>query len=189
MKKMNVSAVAVNRMLIAGIILLGAGSIYGCYLLQGFLSQRALETNHAKIDVNMSREEIQRMTTLQAYLLQHADKVSDAASVVAQSKEYQYQDQIVRDLNEFATKAGVRVLGFDFPADAAVATPAAGGLKTIKATITLQNPVKYRSFLTFLQLIEQNLTKMQITEIGVTPVDDDPTNINSPSIGLEVYVQ
>jgi len=80
------------------------------------------------------------------------------------------------------------VLGFDFPTTTKTNTSSTG-LKSIAATITLRNPVPYRNYLTFLKLIEQNLTKMQITDVSIVPDKDDPNLINNPVIGLEVYIK
>lgn len=189
MKKGQLNAVVLNRLLIASLVILVGGAIYACIAMSDFLAARAMETNHAKIDADVGRTELQKLETLKQYLDSHTDDIQRAEAVVAESQQYQYQDQIVQDINAYAKTAGVKVLGFNFPTSPTGAPKVAGGLKTIKATVTLQNPVNYQSFLRFLKLIEQNLTKMQITDISVAPEAANAANVTSPSIGLEVYVR
>lgn len=188
--KMKLTAVVFKRILIALLVLFVGGAVYGCYMAQNILKATEVEANHAKIEVENGRDELEKMTALQDYLTKHDQEVQRAAAVVAQSTEYRYQDQIVRDINSFARTAGVSVLGFNFPVESAVGKrPAAtAGLKTIHADVTLQS-VEYTAFLRFLKLIELNLTKMQITDITVSPADANASQIDSPVIGLEVYLQ
>ena len=92
-------------------------------------------------------------------------------------------------MNRYAQLAGVTILGFEFPIIPTTAQKATTGPKSIAATVTLQNPVEYTNYLKFLRLIEQNLTKMQITDITVAPDTKVPGQINNPVIGLQVYVR
>lgn len=172
-------------MALIGLVLVGVG--VGCWQLQELLTAEQRVADHAKIDANISVDELQKAHNLQTYLATHKTDVEKAAAVVADTKTYQYQNQIVEDINRYADIAGVTILGFDFPAQAT--TPATKGVKTQQASVTLQNPVPYNSYLRFLKLIEQNLTKMQVTEISVAPDTKIAGRINNPVIGLQVYVR
>lgn len=187
MKKITFDAVFLSWVFISliGLTLVGAG--LGCWQLQKILAAERLAADHARIDANISAEELQKAHNLQVYLSNHKEDVEKAAAVVAETKTYQYQNQIVEDVNRFASIAGVTVLGFDFPTQQAPG--AAKGVKTLQATVTLQNPVPYENYLRFLKLIEQNLTKMQITDISITPDDKVIGRINNPTVGLQVYVR
>lgn len=191
MKKMTFDAVTLSWILSGciGVIIIGAG--IGCWQLQKILAAERLAADHAKIDATVSNSELQKAHNLQIYLSHHKADVEKAAAVVAETKTYQYQNQIVQDVNQFANLAGVTVLGFDFPTQTTnvTAAPAAKGVKTLQATVTLQNPVPYENYLRFLKLIEQNLTKMQITDVTITPDDKVVGRINNPIIGLQVYVR
>lgn len=187
MKKMTFDAVFLSRLFIALIALTLIGAGLGCWQLQKILTAERLAADHAKIDATISTAELQKAHNLQVYLSNHKEDVEKAAAVVADTKTYQYQNQIVEDVNRFASIAGVTVLGFDFPVQKTI--PSAAGAKTIQATVTLQNPVPYVNYLRFLKLIEQNLTKMQITEISITPDDKVIGRINNPTVGLQVYVR
>lgn len=187
MKKVAFDAVFLSRLFIGliGLTLVGAG--LGCWQLQKILAAERLAADHARIDANISADELQKAHNLQVYLNSHREDVEKAATVVAETKTYQYQNQIVEDVNRFASIAGVTVLGFDFPAQTAAGVTK--GVKTIQANVTLQNPVPYVNYLRFLKLIEQNLTKMQITDISITPDDKVIGRINNPTVGLQVYVR
>ena len=188
MRKVSFDAVFLSWLFIGliGLVLLGAG--VGCWQLQKLLASERLAADHAKIDARISADELQKAHNLQVYLENHKADVEKAATVVAETKTYQYQNQIVEDINRYAGVAGVTILGFDFPLQK-TAVPKAGGVKTIQANVTLQNPVPYDNYLRFLKLIEQNLTKMQITDITITPDTKVIGQINNPTIGLQVYVR
>lgn len=189
MKKITFDAVFLSWLFIGliSLVLIGAG--LGCWQLQKFLATERLAADHAKIDATISTDELQKAHNLQLYLANHKSDVDKAAAVVAETKTYQYQNQIVEDVNRYADIAGVTILGFDFPVQKTISPAGAKGAKTIQAVVTLQNPVPYTNYLRFLKLIEQNLTKMQITEISITPDDKVPGRVNNPSIGLQVYVR
>lgn len=187
MKKITFDAVFLSWLFIGLISLTLVGAGLGCWQLQKILAAERLAADHARIDANISAEELQKAHNLQVYLSNHKEDVEKAAAVVAETKTYQYQNQIVEDVNRFASIAGVTVLGFDFPTQQAPG--AAKGVKTLQATVTLQNPVPYENYLRFLKLIEQNLTKMQITDISITPDDKVIGRINNPTVGLQVYVR
>ena len=157
--------------------------------MQSMLNGQVVETDHAKIDADLSRTELQRAKSLQSYLDQNKSAIEKTNSVVSDTKTYQYQNQIVNDIETYASKAGVIVLGYSFPQDTAAAKPDSTGLKSVSASLTLQTPLSYANYLRFLKYIEQNITKMQITNLGLTPDEDNANNIKSTSITLKVYVR
>lgn len=201
-------AVTFSRVLIGIIILLVLGSAASFYILSQALSATDRATDRAQIDAELSKSNVERLKRLQVDLAGMKDVVSRAESIVAQSTSYQYQDQIVNDLNTYAKRAGVKVLGFDFSSKAntaapapgagtgsaaapkpATATPQVNGAKTLTASVTLEGPMEFERFLLFLKAIEQNLTKMQVTSINITRDDKMDNLINNPAIGLEIYVK
>ncbi|MEO5499530.1 MAG: hypothetical protein ABIR46_03455, partial [Candidatus Saccharimonadales bacterium] len=106
------------------------------------------------------------------------------------------QDQIVQDIGSYASNAGLTVLGYDFISPVAAQTTgktakptAASGVKTVVATVSLKSPVPYDRYLKFLRLIEQNLTKMQVTQLDISNDLKTPGSISSPIVTVEVFVQ
>ncbi len=192
MSSLKLTASNVSLILIGMLVLVFSGLVYGGYLGQAFLQSEMEATVKLREDASKSSENLNKAQTLKAYVESHQVEISSAARLVAESKTYQYQNQIVADITNYANKAGVTILGFDFPASLApnvAPKTATSGLKSIKAIISLQNPVPYTNYLQFLKYIEQNLTRMQVTDIDLTADDKNPGNVNNPSVGLEVYVR
>ncbi len=218
MKKGSLNAVILERLLIIGIIPLIGVSIFVIHSLFGVLEQKSKEASHANIDSEVGAENINDLKKLEEKLAQNQDVARRAAAIVADSKQYRYQDQIVNDINTYAAAAGVTILGFDFnensegtntegnatstegtsstgnstatqqaPPSNTSAT-AAPGLKTVNASIQLDSPIPLTDFLIFLKYIEQNVTKMQITGVTLTPAED-PNLISNPTINITVYTR
>lgn len=177
----------VSWLLIAAIILVSVAIIMGSWFIQKRLSHEVELTTEAKERAVQSSSDIQKAAQLQSYLKSHAEEVARATSIVNDTKAYQYQNQIVEDINRYAASAGVTILGFDFPIVPSASK--ATGVKTLDAIITLQSPVQYTSYLTFLKLIEQNLTKMQITEMKLKAHSTNPEFIDAQTLAIQVYTR
>lgn len=188
MKSKAIDATTTRWILVGVIVLLVGGGIAGAWKLQMMLNEKMVATNQVKSDAINSNDNLAKAQALKVYLQNHKTEIEKTALIVADATAYKYQDQIVQDITRYASVAGLQILGFDFPSSTS-SSSSSTGLKSIAATITLQNPVPYRNYLTFLKLIEQNLTKMQITNISIVPDKDNPNLINNPIIGLEVYVK
>lgn len=190
MNKLSFSKASIVHWSLYGlIVLLLAGIGAGSYVLHKGLSRRALEVNHLKIDSEINEQGIANAQKLQRVLDENAENVDRAAAIVADTKYYEYQDQIVRDISAYAAAANLTVLGFDFSTSAASKASAVPGLKSINATISLQSPVPYNNYLRFLKLIERNLTKMQVTQLDISNDLKTAGAISSPIITVEVYVR
>jgi hypothetical protein len=192
MKKFTISPVLVAMISLSiTIVLLVIGMCYGAYILQSKLSSYATIVDHQKIDIEANEAAQSNAVRLQDALKKNAVSIDKAATIVADAKSYQYQDQIVQDVNAYATSAGISVLSYAFtPTPPSTSkTASITGLKTVSATITLKNPIPYSNFIQFLRLIEQNLTKMQVSQLNLTTDLKSPGTVNSPSMTLEVYVR
>lgn len=190
MNKPSVSpALIVHWSLYALIILLVAGIGYGTYFIHQRLSDYVVAVDHLKIDSEINQQGIENAQKLRIALDKNKDSVNRAAAIVADTKYYEYQDQIVKDITSYASASGITVLGFDFSATSSSKASSISGVKTMVATISLQNPVSYTNYLKFLKLIERNLTKMQVTQIDISNDLKAAGTINSPVVTLEVYVR
>lgn len=192
MKKSNQSLSAQQlRLVLIGIIaLLIIMGIAGVLYLNGFLAKKVAAANDAAQSAQLSKASLSNAQALKIYLENHGDDVEKAAMIVAQTTSYRYQNQIVEDVTKYANAAGITIVGFSFPQEISAATvDKTTGLKSLTATITLSNSSKYTSYLLFLKYIEQNLTKMQITDITISPNLTDQNYINDTTIGIQVYVQ
>ncbi len=214
MKQVKLTAVSLQRLFLVGIFVLIVAAIFGFTALGDVLQNKALEVNHAQTDADIGSSNVKQLEKLNRDLESHEDIVQRAKQIVAESQSYQYQDQIVQDINSFAGRAGITILGYNFGGqddttsstqgsrpETSAATPGSptdspqsktnipAGVKTVTANITLKNPVPYSNFLRFLKLIEQNVTKMQITGISLSSDNNNPDQISNPTIGLIVYTR
>lgn len=183
-----------NILIICVILSLGViGALM--YYASKYLGAEATKTLHAKIDVQLIDKDIDQLKNLERTLEANKASVEKAHQIVSDSKQYQYQDQIVSDINTYAAVAGVNVVGFDFGSTGTTQTtkplnaPQINGVKTLNVTLTLASPMPFDNYLKFVKAIEQNLTKMQVSGINLAP---DPLNnsmITNPTVVLIVYVR
>lgn len=179
----------VHWSLYALIVLLLAGAGYGVYMMHQKLSSYATEVNRLSIDSELNQQSIENAKKLRRILDENQENVTRAAAIVADTQYYQYQDQIVQDVTSYASASGLTVLGFDFSTTGKTGKSRVSGVKTVVATVTLQNPVPYTNYIKLLKLIERNLTKMQVTQLDISNDLKAPGTISSPVITLEVYVR
>ncbi len=183
-------ATSLTKLLIGIILLIAVLTITANWYLQDRLSSEIQTTNSMKYEASMSDSNLSKAKALQTYMTSHADDVKRASEVVAESQTYTYQNQIITDLTSYASATGVAILEFSFPDKSASGQKKASGtLKSVSVEITLQKPLGYTNFISFLKYIEQNRTKMQITDISIATNKDNPRLIDSPTVGLEVYVK
>lgn len=182
------------------LLILGSAAFWFGFLQ---LQKYALEVSNVNSQVASSSENLATLKRLQTYLASSQDAVARANEVVAESKQYQYQDKIIEDLNKYASRAGIGITGYSFSAGttagtptsgtaatppAGVAAPATGGLKSTSVSVTLKSGTSYESIMRFIHFIEQNLTKMQLA--GVSLARDAQTNgVTSNSLTIEVYTR
>jgi hypothetical protein len=159
------------------------------------LRQLAIEVNHKTVDANASQNNLAILEKVQDILQNEKNVVERARSIVADSKSYQYQDQIITDLNDFAAKNGVSITNVAFTSTTAGSTPTAptvapvAGLKSTSVTVTLKTPVNYNNLLRFLASIEQNLTKMQVSKVSLSRGSTTGVDITSDALTIEVYIR
>lgn len=182
-------ATIVHWSLYALIVILVAGIGYGTYFVHQRLTDYVVQVDHLKIDSDINQQSIENAQKLHRALAENNDSVSRAAAIVADTKYYEYQDQIVKDVTSYAAASGITVLGFDFSVAASNKTSSIKGVKTIVANVSLESPVKYTNYLQFLKLIERNLTKMQVTQVDISNELKSADTISSPVLTLEVYVR
>ena len=183
-------ATSLTRLLVGIILFIAVLTLFANWYLQDRLSSEIQTTNSMKYEASMSDSNLSKAKALTTYMSTHADDVKRASEVVAETQTYTYQNQIINDLTSYASSTGVSILEFSFPDQSASGKKkTAGTLKSVSVEITLKKPLGYNNFISFLKYLEQNRTKMQITDISIATSRDNPRLIDSPTVGLEVYVK
>lgn len=190
MKSENMKATTLTSVLIACIVFIIGIIIVANWQLKAFLYSEVTATNTLKQQAVNSSDNLARAQALELYMKTHQTDVERAASIVAQTKTYQYQNQIIEDITRYASSANLSILEFNFPdSGSSTSKKKVTAVKSILVEVTLRKPVDYVNLIRFLKYIEHNLTRMQITDLSISPNSENPALIDSPTIGLEVYVK
>lgn len=202
MKAMNKMTASRLRLVLMGSIVLLALLIgFGFYSAQSFLHNFAVTVSHAQEDANASESDISTLQKLEDKLAEDELVIERTKKIVADSKAYEYQDQIIADLNAYAAKSGVAITGFTFtdsnaaPSSAAspeatgtAAEPAIPGLKSTSVSVQLATPTKYDRLMRFVGHIEQNLTKMQLASLTLSK-GQAKDEVTTSELVIGVYVK
>lgn len=177
-------------------------SIVGFWFFRNSLLSYAEEVKKVANEATASSNDIANLKQLQTRLEQDSVAVNRAKNIVADSKSYQYQNQIISDMNTYAKASGVTISSYNFSTDApgngggsASTTPASpqpltpAGLKSTSVSVTIKTPVDYKAVLRFIHSIEINLTKMQLTGISLTRASDNGNQVTTNPLTIEVYVR
>lgn len=178
------------RLTLLGILVLLLGGFgTGAWWVHSILGDSVRQTDHAQIEAEVAVGELNQLRDLRKQLVEESDVTERAKQIAASTEQYKYQDQVIADIAGYAARHGITISAFDF-SKAASAKPseAVGGAKKTPFTITLKGPLPYITFLRFLQDLEKNLTRIQLTSLTLAP-DKDPNNISNPNLGLEVYLK
>jgi hypothetical protein len=191
------SATTLRVILVACLFGIAALSSVGFSLVLDGLRDTATSTSKTLAEANNSQNNVQNLQHLQTELKAKQEVVDRASSIVAESKSYQYQDQIIKDLTDYANRSGITITNLDFSTTKAGAgaattptTPQATvptGVNSTSVSVTLKNPVDYVAILKFINSIEQNLTKMQISKVGLSK--DASGAVTSDALTIEVFVR
>ena len=202
------NAVNLRLILSVSLVLFVAVAAMIVYLANTQLREVATIASNKAADATASDDAVFTLERIQKKLNEEKGTIERVNSIVADSQSYQYQNQIISDLNDYASKASITITNLDFSAgnttastpgapspalpatpDAAAVAPATtGGLKSTSVSVTLANPVNYNNLLRFIRLIEQNLTKMQISKVNLTK-EADATEVNTETFTIDVYIR
>lgn len=202
MKSKGISATLLEKILILIVILVFGVTVAAYYFLSNFAKSQAKSANHSMITAQSTQKDIDSLQKSYKWIEKHPEVVDKTNKIVADASQYQYQDQIIKDLESYAKQSGNLVVstytfseaggtqpaapsgsgstgsGGSTPAPAAAgstgSTQLPQGLTATTVDITFpQKGVPYEKILLFVKKIEQNVTRMQITSLSLTP---DPTN-------------
>lgn len=199
--KGNLTATKLRLILVVSLFVIASAEAVIFTFAYGQLKQTATDVSHVVVDASASENNLTTLEKIEKILASEKNVIDRASSIVADSQSYQYQDQIITDLNNYANKNSVTITNVDFsasqtataaPGQAAApapATAAPAGLKSTSVTVTLKTPVDYNNLLKFIEAVEQNLTKMQISKVGLSKGASTGNDVTSDALTIEVYIR
>jgi hypothetical protein len=161
-QKKKMPATTTRNILAATLVIVIIGSAVGFYFGLQMIKAYALEVSHTVTDSHASGQNIQELSKLQQQLAAGQGLVAKADALFSTSATY--QTQALKDISKYASEAGISISSIDSAAPAAGPTTVAPNSSEV---ITIQSPVSYAKFIQFLDAIEGNLPKMQITGISI----------------------
>lgn len=200
----SMTATKMRLVLSVSLLLILAAMSTGFYFSYLYLRDVSDEVSATQARANSSDSELQALVQTRQLLSENTEAVEKARQIVAESQSYRYQDQVVTDISEYARRAGVGIASFTFqdatsaesaggaPAqaetEAPAGQPAAAANKTTTVSVQLAQEVGYVNLLHFIHLIEQNLTRMQITQLSLTRGESAGT-VTAQTLNIEVYLR
>lgn len=183
----NAKATSLRNFLTVVLILAIAGAAAGFYFGLQQIQAFATETNERLVDAEASGDQIDQLRELQASL-QASDSLVQKAQNVFVTQEA-FQSQAIRDLQRYASEAGIDIDGTEFPEaiENPEQAPSANAGRIIE--VRLASPVSYERLIRFIQLVEGNIPKMQIDTLEITRPDSpsgDQVNVEPILIRMAV---
>ncbi len=211
MKHLNITPAMLRLILIGCLLLLVAGGVGVFMAGNQILTKYAGDAQAKSAEARAGESVVQDLQKTKAILAANADTAKRASLIVAESTSYAYQDQIITDINNFASNAGLSITSITFAdtkvsptagASAGVKAPVAGaaaapsapaptGIKSTTASVTLKNPVPYGSLLQFIHSVQNSLFKMRISQVSLSPSSDSKNadSVASNVFNIEVYIR
>lgn len=197
MKKVLNASIA--RIVLSLLLLIILSAMVGLVIFAySFLSKTSEEVGKMQTEAIAVDAKIQSLLASKSQLDRNSDTVKKAKNIVSESKLYQYQNQIIKDLNTYADRAGIPIKAFSFQnepttsaktAKSSKRTPASlAGVKSTFVSIQLGDHIDYAKFLHFLSLIEKNVTRMQLLGVSISRGANNH-EISIQSLEVKVYTR
>lgn len=198
------TAAKLRIVLAASMILILVLAAVSFWFFRNQLEGYATEVRKANSDASVSEKNVSKLKELEKDLEDNVVAIARAEKIVGDSRFYQYQNQIIDDLNAYAKAAGIFIESYSFletgtpgaaGASTAPTTPAGSdgpppaGLKTTGVSITLKSPIDYAALMRFVHSIETNLTKMQLTGVSITRTEYKSQDVSTNPLNIEVYTR
>jgi hypothetical protein len=152
---------ALRGILVILLVLVITGGAGLFYLGLSEIRTFAIEVNHSIADAAASNEQVQSLQTLKSQLTQSEALIAKANQMFATPENY--QNQAVTDIRNYAAASGIAVAKTNFDAQVPGINPT--------VTVSLKAPVSYGKLIRFLDAIEGNVPKMQVSAITISHVN------------------
>ena len=200
--KKGLTASSARIVLALFLLIILAAMVAGSYFAYSFLSATSKEVADMQTEASAVDMKIQNLLKLKDQLEKNPVATKKAEQIVAESKSYQYQNQIINDLSIYAAKANVPIQSFTFQDSSTSSAKSSSsssqtttkkptsvnGVKSITVSIQLGDKVPYNNLLHFLHLVENNVTRMQISGVSISR-GEQRGEVSAQSLELGVYVR
>ena len=197
MKKVLNAGIA--RIVLSLLLLIILSAMVGLVIFAySFLSKTSEEVGKMQTEAIAVDAKIQSLLASKSQLDRNSDTVKKAKNIVSESKLYQYQNQIIQDLNTYADRAGIPIKSFSFQNEPTTSAKTAtsskqtstspAGVKSTFVSIQLGDHIDYTKFLHFLSLIEKNVTRMQLSGVSISRGANNH-EISIQSLEVKVYTR
>lgn len=197
MKKVINASIA--RIVLSLLLLIILSAMVGLVIFAySFLSKTSEEVGKMQTEAIAVDTKIQSLLASKSQLDRNSDTVKKAKNIVSESKLYQYQNQIIQDLNTYADRTGIPIKAFSFQNEPTTSAKTAksskrtstnpAGVKSTFVSIQLGDHIDYTKFLHFLSLIEKNVTRMQLLGVSISRGANNH-EISIQSLEVKVYTR
>ncbi len=183
--KKAMTATSFQKLLIFFVVIVIGITAAGFYYGLGEIRKLAVQVNNKVEDAEASGDQIDELRRLQQTLAQSDSLVQKANRMF--TTESAFTSEAVRDLNRYASVAGVSIFETNFVEAGEVQGAGSATDRFIKVSLT--QPVSYARLIRFLQLVEGNLPKMQVNTLTVSRPDQingDQVTVGDITIGVSV---
>jgi len=160
MAKQTFKPQSLRAVLLVTLVFVIAGGLGLFYLGLNEVRMFAVEVNHSIADAEASNGQVQALQGLKGQLTQSEALIAKANQMFATPANY--QNQAISDTRNYAAASGVSIAKIDF----GDVTPGVNPTMTV----SLKAPVSYTKLIQFLDNIEGNIPKMQVSSIGISHV-------------------
>lgn len=202
--KNGMSAKRLRVILLISMLLIIVAIASGFLFVQRNLHDYATTISRLNADAQSGDKNVQTLSAVEQRLAEEQDTIAAARSIVADQATY--TDQVINDISRIASESGVTITSLEFAKEAAASAPtttptatpgqptaptattsAPAGVIKKSVTVSLQSPLPYSNLLSFIQKVETNNLKMQLT--GVTINKDQASMVTTQTFTIEVYVR
>jgi len=166
---------ALRAILIVALIAAMSGGAGLFYTEFSNVQEFAAEVNQTVATADASSVNVQKLQSLKNELAQNQTFTSKVDQLFATPATY--QNQATMDINNYAATAGIRINAPTFEQASPDVYPT--------MNVSFRNPVSYSKLIHFLDSIEGNIPKMQVTNIDISHVKNgsaDSVTVNTLKI-------
>lgn len=176
-----------QKILITSLVLLVGINISAYVFGSNIIGGLSKETSELAKKVKVSDDEIAKMESIKQQKANIEDITKIIDHLTANKKDNYHQDIIISTLNSLANASGLTINQVSFT------QPKTTNFDSVKAVISLAMPISYDNLMTFVQLIENSLLRMQILNIDIQSSRSEKNEVHNAvtvnGIGIKIYVK